>query len=620
MPEILTESFCERCGTRYTFQAAAAARGPMTRVRNLTKGFRNYVLSDETSLSEAMATARSDDLRRTSGEQLDAFHKAFNFCMSCRQYTCANCWNDIEGRCLSCAPTADSEPLAAPYGLLEQLIGLPAADAANGNGHAVLSPDVASNGHVEAPIDGADVSAWPSIDLAIEPGPETADGVAATAEPATSAEPDDAGADPDTDAAEQVPVDMGISAERFAAMFGAPSLATPEIEPTAAIGAEAAVEAGAPEAAAGTADAVEVDTIAAEPTEPAVVAVAAEVEPVAVIETVAEPEAAAEAAAYAETEVVAEVEAEVEPDADQIHDLDGWAASAAAQTSTLLNRFRAFPAKLGATSPADVAAPDPDSAPLAAQADAPDLTDGPLAVELPAAAVDVVPVIDLFADRHPTPIAAPIIATAAAETAPIAADAETAAADTLESAPSAGADAATDSADEPPVAAETAASEPIVDVAPEPAPEAIAAETELETQPEPTSSVIEPEPEPVLPVAAAAPVAPPAPTTPIWQIVAPDAVSTPAPTLPPVPSGQPTWPPLAQKATVEPQWPTAPSWPARQSNGNVVSGADAVWAQSSRDLLNRPETGVQACINCGLPLSARARFCRRCGTNQVASA
>src|SRR4051794_37304994 len=104
MAEILTESFCERCGTRYTFESTGPKRNKLGRVRTLSKGLRNYVLSDETTLSEALADARSDDDRATSAVQLDAFHKTFNFCMSCRQYTCANCWNIPEGRCLTCAP------------------------------------------------------------------------------------------------------------------------------------------------------------------------------------------------------------------------------------------------------------------------------------------------------------------------------------------------------------------------------------------------------------------------------------------------------------------------------------------------------------------------------------
>ncbi|HET7726426.1 MAG TPA: hypothetical protein VFK54_03785, partial [Candidatus Limnocylindrales bacterium] len=72
-------------------------------MRTLSKGLRNFVLSDETSFAEAMADARIDEEREASAQQLDAFHKTFNFCMSCRQYTCSNCWNEHDGRCLSCA-------------------------------------------------------------------------------------------------------------------------------------------------------------------------------------------------------------------------------------------------------------------------------------------------------------------------------------------------------------------------------------------------------------------------------------------------------------------------------------------------------------------------------------
>ena len=109
MTEILTESFCERCGTRYTFESAR----PKTRLKGvkvLSRGLKNYVLSDDTSIDEAMAAARSETDREATAHQLDAFHKTFNFCMSCRQYTCPNCWNEPETRCLSCAPLELAEP------------------------------------------------------------------------------------------------------------------------------------------------------------------------------------------------------------------------------------------------------------------------------------------------------------------------------------------------------------------------------------------------------------------------------------------------------------------------------------------------------------------------------
>ena len=145
MPEILTESFCERCGTRYTFESAAPRKTRrLGQIKTLSKGMKNWVMSDDTSLDEAMAAARNDDDRELTSHQLDAFHAAFNFCMTCRQYTCGNCWNGAEGRCLTCAPHLGHEVLPAAF------------------------PDQA----VAAPV-RIEAEAWPEIDL-------TAPGQAAT--------------------------------------------------------------------------------------------------------------------------------------------------------------------------------------------------------------------------------------------------------------------------------------------------------------------------------------------------------------------------------------------------------------------------------------------------------
>jgi len=112
MTEILTESFCERCGTRYTFESTAPRQKRMGGIRILGRGLKNFVLSDDSSLDEAMAAARSDVEREATAQQLDAFHRTFNFCMSCRQYTCGNCWNGVDARCLSCAPLPEAEIVA----------------------------------------------------------------------------------------------------------------------------------------------------------------------------------------------------------------------------------------------------------------------------------------------------------------------------------------------------------------------------------------------------------------------------------------------------------------------------------------------------------------------------
>src|SRR6185503_12961446 len=110
MTEILTESFCERCGTRYTFEAVEAKRGPLGAIGTLGRSFRHFVNDPGSSLEEAFAVARSENEQRATTHALEAFHRTFNFCLNCRQYTCGDCWNAVEGRCLTCAPRADAAP------------------------------------------------------------------------------------------------------------------------------------------------------------------------------------------------------------------------------------------------------------------------------------------------------------------------------------------------------------------------------------------------------------------------------------------------------------------------------------------------------------------------------
>ena len=216
MTEILTESFCERCGTRYTFEAAIPKKRRIGKLKILSKGLKNYVLSEDASLDEALAEARSEEEREVSGGQLDAFHQTFQFCMSCRQYTCANCWNDTEGRCLSCAPLSvgggqlrsplddllaggGGAPFASPSPLDEAL-----GAAAARNGHGPLEEPSAGFPAPAAPVAepaaAADEparivgSAWPTIDLfrdpeaAIPMGPpaESLNGAGAPSAPAES--------------------------------------------------------------------------------------------------------------------------------------------------------------------------------------------------------------------------------------------------------------------------------------------------------------------------------------------------------------------------------------------------------------------------------------------------
>ncbi len=232
MPEILTESFCERCGTRYTFESTAPRGARLKGLKVVSRGLRNFVMSDDTSMDEAMAAARSETDRDATTQQLDAFHKTFNFCMSCRQYTCGNCWNDAEGRCLSCAPHLGHDVLEAPFP------NLAAGDLASvaGNGHATGE----TNGHAELARPGP--MAWPTSDLMredeIEAPPEPA------ADDAIHAQTETAPAQAIVDASDPL-TDTPAAADDLAAAEEAAAA-----EAAAAVAAEAAEAAAETEAAA----------------------------------------------------------------------------------------------------------------------------------------------------------------------------------------------------------------------------------------------------------------------------------------------------------------------------------------------------------------------------------
>jgi hypothetical protein len=286
MPEILTESFCERCGTRYTFESAAPRGAKLKGIKVMSRGLRNFVMSDDTSMDEAMAAARNETDREQTAQQLDAFHKTFNFCMSCRQYTCGNCWNEPDGKCLSCAPHLGHEIMPAPFPNL-------------GAGGAVTLTDAEAvglqpaNGHDEpttlAPM------AWPTSDLMREVDEQAA----AVVEPgAAVVEPGAEVVEPPAEVVEVTAESIEVEAVDV----------EEDAEPVDLAARLAAV--------AGPADA---EPVIDEP------AVAPEPEAVA-----ADPEAEP-AAPLAETTPADEVPAEPQ---------DGRAAAAAANTSDLLRRFR----------------------------------------------------------------------------------------------------------------------------------------------------------------------------------------------------------------------------------------------------------------------------------------
>jgi len=239
MTDTITESFCERCGTRYSFeQIAKPRRGGIGRVRVLTRGLKNYVANDGMPMNEAMAAARNDEERAGISLQLDAFHKTFNFCMSCRQYTCATCWNVKVGECLTCAPDLSREVLPAPFPDLPPA-GPSAADDLIRESEAVAS------------------AAWPTADLArptvtvppaATPDVEPVPGVSAPVEePEVLARLESVVAGPsgvdeaDLTAAELAEIETALASVREAG--------EPSAEPVAAEAVPEAVAAAAPKAA-----------------------------------------------------------------------------------------------------------------------------------------------------------------------------------------------------------------------------------------------------------------------------------------------------------------------------------------------------------------------------------
>ena len=120
MTETLTESFCERCGTRYEFSAATRLN-PLRKTRGLFGGLKNYLTSQD-AFSDSIGDAIRGEEGALATAQLEAFHEAFNFCIDCRQYTCLNCWNDDAGRCRSCVPIPGTDDL------VERLVASVATD------------------------------------------------------------------------------------------------------------------------------------------------------------------------------------------------------------------------------------------------------------------------------------------------------------------------------------------------------------------------------------------------------------------------------------------------------------------------------------------------------------
>ena len=512
MTEILTESFCERCGTRYTFESAVPSQRRLTGLKVLGRGLKNFVMSDDASLDEAMSAARSDVDRDATNHQLDAFHRTFSFCMSCRQYTCANCWNETEARCLSCEPLAID--LAAGAGpdidididpaRLLRLMGL-------GNG---ARPD---HEHVDAVVPAEHEHAHEPAEA---PSLAMSEQFVGQTEAPAEHEDIEAPAAAVQDAWPTPPAAPVAWPEGFVGS------ATPDDEPEAALAASA--------------DSVDNPAVDVAPT---------------LAEALAEaPAETAPVEWWARAELLAEHQ------------------SVAAETPDL----PVSPSAPIASRP-EVAAAEPMAGEPEAMAELEIAAGGPVAAEPEVAALE-----------------------------PVAAEPEVAA---LE-----------------PVAESARLSDALAEYeaafsAPIPEPDITDASSLAPGEDRSQAAAAD------LPAATAAT----APDAPVAPTAAPE---------PPAPTdhvAQPVWRAPADPARPAPQWPTGPRWPTGLPTGGAPSplpppvdalaalmartSTEAMWAASSQEILQPASAApaiaaIQSCGNCGISLSATARFCRRCGTPQ----
>ena len=520
LTDTLTESFCERCGTRYEFNAPTRLN-PLRKTRGFVGGLRNY-LTGQDALSDAMSDAMRTEEDGLASAQLDAFHESFNFCITCRQYTCVNCWNDEAGRCRTCAPIPGTDDLA------ERLAASFAAPIVGAQPGMAQDPPP---GYLELDV-------WPMSDLPID----SIGGNGAGAEGWPEAEFSKEGAIGQAPEVEPEPEPVVAEVE-------------PEPEPVVA-----EVE---PEPEPVVAE-VEPEPVVAE-VEPEPEPVVAEVEPEPVVaEVEPEPEP-----------VVAEVEPEPEP--------EPIAAGIEIEPVHLPLRVVAWDEDAAF----ELVEPEPEL--VAAEFE-------PFVVEwdtqpVPAADEPVV------AEVEPEPVVAEV------EPEPVVAEVEP-----------------------EPVVAEVEPEPVVAEVEPEP--------VVAEVEPEPVVAEVEPEPEP-----------PRLRVPPIRDTILPFPTRRPAPAPDEdervAAAAEANSPEVAaRRAQLDDLGLGGPDSGVAEgdmpqplpyrSRGAAVTQTDlaraevmrrSFWEASAREVASAgAQVGVQSCGQCGLSLSANARFCRRCGTRQAQSA
>ena len=134
MTDNVIQSFCERCGARFTQPAPAERPAPPA---GMLGRFRRRTPDSDGTPADDSALPVSD-----------AFKDTFHFCLGCRRYNCPDCWNQQAGHCLSCRPL-DGPAVDEPAVTVARTL-TPATDA----GSAADAPPV------------SEPTRWPTGDLA----------------------------------------------------------------------------------------------------------------------------------------------------------------------------------------------------------------------------------------------------------------------------------------------------------------------------------------------------------------------------------------------------------------------------------------------------------------------
>ena len=95
MTDNVLQSFCERCGTRYT---SSAPEPPPASEESKSRLGRFGRRSSEKPPAEERPSASM------TSPSSEAFAGTFHFCMDCREYVCTKCWNVDAGGCLTDRP------------------------------------------------------------------------------------------------------------------------------------------------------------------------------------------------------------------------------------------------------------------------------------------------------------------------------------------------------------------------------------------------------------------------------------------------------------------------------------------------------------------------------------